>query len=449
MLPTLSAVKEKLFEMLPRWPTSLHHDVLYLFLQRAVRMFAFGSSTLVLSLYLSALGNSDEAIGLFMMLTLAGDVAISASTSIVADAIGRRRILVLGSFLMALSGVAFFSFDNFWVLLFASIFGVISPSGGDVGPFKAVEESTLAQLLSANDMHSVLAYYYMLGSWGAALGTISAGWLVQTMKNQGQQNLEAYRAVFLLYSVLGFIKICLSLKLSIKCEKSAMLVQRNDSQSEEGNFLLELESENVLEFESDQNDETRLFSFSPSAKRIMLRLCPLLVLDSLGTGLTNDSWLAYFMDHKFKPKSTTLGTIFSLMNFIESFSNIMAIPVVRWIGLINTIFCGHALSSTALFFFPFPQQLGGLIVLVIIRSIFFDFDQATRQTFVICSVLPQERTVVMGAINMTRTLAQSLGPTVTGFLSSYGKLNFAFMCAGGLKWTYEILLLVTFGGTKL
>lgn len=82
---------------------------------------------MVLALYLSALGNSDEAIGLFMMLTLVGDVAISASISIVADAIGRRRILVLGSLLMAFSGVAFFSCDSFGALLLASILGVISP----------------------------------------------------------------------------------------------------------------------------------------------------------------------------------------------------------------------------------------------------------------------------------------------------------------------------------
>lgn len=127
-MPSLSpAVEQKLFKILPSWTTCLDSDALYLFLQRVVRMFAFGGSTLVLSLYLSALGNSDEAIGLFMMLTLIGDVAISASISMMADAIGRRRILVLGSLLMAISGVAFFSCDSFWVLLLASMFGVISP----------------------------------------------------------------------------------------------------------------------------------------------------------------------------------------------------------------------------------------------------------------------------------------------------------------------------------
>lgn len=299
----------------------------------------------------------------------------------------------------------------------------------------------MAQLLSADDLNSVLAYYYTLGSWGAALGISTAGWLVQILKNHGQPSLEAYRAVFLLYSVLGLIKIGLSLKLSNKCERSAMLVQHSDSQNEEGHSLLELES--------NQKDEARLVSFSPSAKRLLLKLCPLLALDSLGTGLTNESWLNYFINHKFNTEPAIFGAIFSLMFFIESFSNIMAIPLVRRIGLINTMVCGHVISSTALFCFPFPPQLGGLFTLIVLRSIFFDFDQAPRQTFVIRSVLPPERTAVMGAVNMTRTLAQSLGPSFTGFLSSYGKLNFAFMLAGGLKWTYEILLLATFGRTKL
>lgn len=296
----------------------------------------------------------------------------------------------------------------------------------------------MAQLLPADDLNPALAYYYTLGSWGAGIGTSAAGWLVQILKNHGQPSLEAYRAVFLLYSVLGFIKVGLSLKLSNRCERSALFVQHSDSQNEEGHSLLELGS--------GQTDEARSSSFSPSAQRLLRKLCPLLALDSLGTGLTNESWLIYFINHKFKTEPAVFGGIFSFMFFIESFSNIMAIPLVRQIGLIHTMVCGHAISSTALFCFPFPPHLGGLFALIVLRSIFFDFDQAPRQTFVIRSVLPPERTAVMGTVNMTRTLAQSLGPILTGFLGSYGKLSFAFMFAGGLKWTYEILLLGTFGG---
>ena len=102
-------------------------DTYLLFAQRFARLFAYGASTLILALYLSSLGTSDARIGLFMTLTLLGDVVISFCLTLVADGLGRRRILVLGAGLMSASGVVFALSGNYWVLVAASIFGVISP----------------------------------------------------------------------------------------------------------------------------------------------------------------------------------------------------------------------------------------------------------------------------------------------------------------------------------
>jgi predicted MFS family arabinose efflux permease len=102
-------------------------DAKFLCAQRFVRFFAYGGSTLVLASYLSALGISDDRIGLFMTLTLVGDVAISFFLTLFADSIGRRAVLASGSALMVGSGVIFGLAGNFWVLLAAAVLGVISP----------------------------------------------------------------------------------------------------------------------------------------------------------------------------------------------------------------------------------------------------------------------------------------------------------------------------------
>lgn len=105
----------------------LSRDVKLLFLLRLSRMCAYGGTTLILSLFLSALGNSDARIGIFMTTTLIGDVVVSMFTSIVADGLGRRRMLAIGSILMSLSGIIFALCEDFWILVVASIIGVISP----------------------------------------------------------------------------------------------------------------------------------------------------------------------------------------------------------------------------------------------------------------------------------------------------------------------------------
>ena len=102
-------------------------DTKLLCLQRFTRLSAYGASTLILALYLSSLGTSDARIGLFMTLTLLGDVIISFLLTLVADGLGRRRILILGAALMSASGVTFVLSGNYWVLVVASIIGVISP----------------------------------------------------------------------------------------------------------------------------------------------------------------------------------------------------------------------------------------------------------------------------------------------------------------------------------
>jgi len=102
-------------------------DVKLLCIQRFVRLFAYGGSTLILVSFLSTLGISDAQIGLFMTLTLIGDVLISLALTLVADSLGRRAILAMGAALMSLSGVVFGLSDNFWILLLAAVLGVISP----------------------------------------------------------------------------------------------------------------------------------------------------------------------------------------------------------------------------------------------------------------------------------------------------------------------------------
>ena len=75
-----------------------------------------------------------------MTLTLLGDVLLGGFLTLIADRVGRRKVLIAGSFLMVMSGTVFALVENFWILLVAAVLGVISATGGDFGPFRAIEE---------------------------------------------------------------------------------------------------------------------------------------------------------------------------------------------------------------------------------------------------------------------------------------------------------------------
>jgi MFS family permease len=73
-------------------------------------------------------------------------------------------------------------------------------------------------------------------------------------------------------------------------------------------------------------------------------------------------------------------------------------------------------------------------------------DQAPRSAFLSLIVLPEERTAVMGVVNILKTLAQSAGPSLTGILAGHNHFWVAFVVAGSLKAAYDIMLLAFFGG---
>lgn len=64
-----------------------------------------------------------------MTLTLLGDVFLGIVLTMIADRVGRRRILFAGSGLMVLSGLLFSYFESFWILLLAAIVGESLPNG--------------------------------------------------------------------------------------------------------------------------------------------------------------------------------------------------------------------------------------------------------------------------------------------------------------------------------
>src|SRR5205814_2016147 len=101
--------------------------------------------SLVLVLYLAAVGLDEARIGLLLTMTLLGDTLLSLWLTTSADRVGRRRVLLAGAGLMVLGGAVFAATGDFLLLLAAATVGVLSPSGNEVGPFLAVEQAALAQ----------------------------------------------------------------------------------------------------------------------------------------------------------------------------------------------------------------------------------------------------------------------------------------------------------------
>ncbi|GES60604.1 MFS transporter [Aspergillus terreus] len=423
------------------WTSS--RDVKLLCAQRLIRLFAYGGSTLILASYLSALGISDARIGLFMTLTLVGDVVISFFLTLFADAMGRKAVLALGSALMVASGVVFGLFANYWALLIAAVVGVISPSGNEIGPFRAVEESTLAHLTHHDLLSDIFAWYSLIGTAGTALGMMACGWAVNILQtSKGWDFVHACRVIFFAYAVIGAIKFLLSISLSSKVEaeeKKPAPTQENERQPLLGE-----------QNDTQQPQKKSLFPFleDKALVSLVIRLFILLGLDSFASGLASLSWMTYFFKGKFSLPEGQLGSIFFVTSLISAASMLVASSIAKRIGNVKTMVFTHLPSAICLALIPVPSTLPLALTFLILRACSQSMDVAPRSAFLAAALPADKRTAIMGSVNVIKTCTQSLGPLITGVLSSHDMFGLSFTIAGVLKFIYDIGMLLSFAGRE-
>ncbi|KAH7032665.1 major facilitator superfamily transporter [Microdochium trichocladiopsis] len=453
-------------------------DVKLLCLQRFVRLYAYGASFLILAQFLSSMDFSDDQIGLFMTLTLLGDVVLSFVLTAVTDAVGRRRVLAVGALMLVLSGAVFAFVDNYWVLLLASIVGVISPGGNEIGPFRAIEESVLAQLTPQDQRSDIFAWYTLFGTAGTALGTLTCGWMVQGLQSLDDwTDIAAYQAVFLVYAALGLVKCVINMMLSsaVEAEPLQHSHQEADPESEAGllpdeetRLLPDADSGSCAEAEPTptsssaqrgkpspppptlgQRARSLIPNISPASRAILWRLLILFGMDSFGSGMASPSWLTYFFTTVHSLQPGTLGTLFLVTNLIATVSNLAALPLARRIGPLRTMVFTHLPSSVFLAAIPLPAPSSPAgtwtaMAFLALRACTSNMDTAPRQTFLAAAVLPAERTAVLGVVNIVKTLAQAGGIGSTGLFAERSLWVVALGGAGLMKASYDLFMLWMF-----
>jgi MFS family permease len=407
-----------------RTQSVLSHDVRLLFATRTVRLFAYGLVSVVLVLHLAAAGLSESKIGLLLSLTLLGDAAISLWITTRADRAGRRRMLLLGALLMILAGVLFAATRSFWLLLLAATFGVISPSGNEVGPFLAVEQAALAQTIPADRRTGVFAWYNLAGSLATALGSLFGGALADGLQGNGVSALGSYRVLAAGYAVLGAGLAVLFVRLSTDAEAPKV----SEAPPKSAGIHLGL----------------------TTSRNKVFKLAGLFTMDSFAGGFVVQAFVAYWFQRRFGVSPSVLGAIFFGANVLAGLSALMASRVARRIGLLATMVATHIPSNVLLFFVPFMPTLPLAIAVLLLRFSISQMDVPTRQAYTMALVPASERSAAAGVTGIARTVGASLSPMLAGPLYASAALaSLPFLLAGGLKIVYDLLVWRTFRKVKI
>ncbi|KAI8635578.1 MFS general substrate transporter [Xylariaceae sp. FL1651] len=435
------------------WRSS--RDVKLLCAQRFARMLGYGVSTLILVAYLDALGVRKTEIGLFMTLTLAGDIGISFVLTLFADALGRRATLALGAALMVGSGVVFALSGMYWVLLLAAVVGVISPNGNEIGPFRAIEESIVAQLTVPENRSDLYAWYSLFGLAGAAFGLMTCGWILQYFTEVLDWDLlYSYRMIYVIYAVIGLFKLTLTLFLSHSVESEKKQRQRiaaqrrNDETAPLLNGGADEIQDAILEAIPVAKPSKGLRALLPDISKdsvsVVTILCFLFALDSFGAGLTPLSWITYYFQWRFGIEKGKLGSIFFVTQILAATSMIVASSIAKRLGNVKTMVLTHLPSQIFRALIGVTDDVRAALFFCVINASTASMDTAPRSAFLATIILPEERTAVMGTLNVVKTTASSLGPIITGVLVEHNLYWVSFVASGSLKALYDVGILIFF-----
>jgi len=385
----------------------LTRDGKLLLAARIMRTFGYGFLSVIIAIYLRLLGFDNIQIGLLLGSALVNSVIFTLFASFYADRIGRRRLLIIYASLMSVSGLIFTITDNYFLLILAAFIGTMNVTGSETGAFLTIEQATLPQTIRNKQMmNTAFALYNMVGTFSMSVGILLSG-LPSLLQEQfyGLSQIESIKGLFILYTLLGLfviiIYIMLSRDIEVKQEAKRTIKQ----------------------------------TLSPRSKQIVAKLSTLFAVDSFAGGFVIQSVISLWFFTRFGADLAAISYIFSAANVITALSYIAAAKIA------HLIFCSSWLQL--------PPLYKLAVILYLIRMTMSQMDVPTRQSYIVAIVSEDERTAASGLTNVSRNIAQTISPSLFGYIfQSSLSLAAPFVLGGVIKIIYDLALYFNFRNIK-
>ena len=373
-------------------------DARLVFVAKTARTFCYGFLGVLLPVYLSELGLDAGELGVAVTLTLLASAAMTFGIRWPAERWGPRAALMTQAALIAVSAVAFLLTRQPWVVVAAAMAGNLAVGTGETGPFLSLEQVIVTRDTPRERLTSTLSWYNLTGYAAAGLGAAAV-----TKLGASPQPL------FLLFLLSGVVQIM---------------------------------AYGLMRRQPPRHGTARHAEGTPS-RPFVRRIAVIFALDSFAGGFVFQSLIAYWFYTRFGLGLDSLGWIFFGVQILSALSLLLAARAAPRLGLVNTMVFSHLISNVLLIGVALSPVASLAIGLLLARHLLSQMDLPTRQTFLMLAVSDHEREHAAAITNMSRSLAQSVSPALTGFAMQGVSLAVPFFLGAGLKIVYDLWLYAT------
>jgi MFS family permease len=142
------------------------------------------------------------------------------------------------------------------------------------------------------------------------------------------------------------------------------------------------------------------------------------------------SLIAYWLYTRFDMGLVALGWTFFGAQILSGLSLLLAARLAPRLGLVNTMVFSHLISNVLLIGVALAPSAALAVTLLLARHLLSQMDVPTRQSFLMLAVQDHEREGAASLTNVSRTLAQSISPALSGWVIATGSLAAPFLQAG-------------------
>ena len=387
--------------------------VMYVYAARALRDFGDGFVAVLLPVYLTALGFSVLQVGVIATTALLGSALLTLGVGLVGARHDYRQLLLAAAGVMAATGVAFALVHDYWLLAVVAFAGTVNPSAGSVSVFVPLEHAVLSREVADTERTRMFARYGLVGALAGACGALAAA-APDFLAPIGFTQLEAIKAMFVLYALLGVI----------------------------GGLAYSRVPPRTLPANGEQST-----ALGPS-RHIVYKLAALFSLDAFAGGFVVQSLLALWLFERFDLSLSAAGVFFFWSGVLAAFSFPVAAWLSRRIGLVNTMVFTHIPSSLCLILAAVAPTLPIALALLLLRAALSQMDVPTRSSYVMAVVTEAERAAAASFTSVPRSLAAALSPALAGALFAASFRSLPLVVCGALKIVYDLLLLAQFRHVK-
>jgi MFS family permease len=373
-------------------------DALLVFVAKTTRTFSYGALGVLVPVYLARLGFDARGLGLAVTLTLLSSAALTFAAQRPAQRWGPRAALLGLAGLSVLAAVLFLATRDPWLVVLAAMLGNLAVGTGETGPFQALEQVVVTRGSPRADLTRTLSLYNLTGYVASALGAV----LVARLP-------DSPTGVFVIFLVGAIVQVL---------------------------------AYSRMRPEAPPPTPSRTGPSAPS-RPLVRRIAALFALDSLAGGFVIQSLVTYWFYTRFGMDLAQLGWIFFGTQLLSGLSLLLAARLAPRLGLVNTMVFSHLISNVLLIAVALAPTAGAAVGLLLARHLLSQMDLPTRQSFLMLAVEDHEREHAAALTNTSRTLAQSLSPTITGWIMQGLSLSAPFVLGGGLKIVYDLLLYAT------